>query len=96
MAAALSPSTVAEIPLAVDERIACGERLGQAHERVVNRLISVGWNFADDIADDAGALLEAPVGIEPELPHRVQQPAMDGLQAIARVGRDRAVMVESA
>ena len=76
---------VAEIPLAVDERIARGERLGQTHERVVDRLIAVGVELADDVADDAGAFLEAPVGIEPELPHRVQQPAMDGLQAVAHV-----------
>ena len=50
--------------------------------------------LADDIAHDAGTFLETLIGVEPELPHRVQKSAMNGLQAIAHVrqgpgGNDR-------
>ncbi len=77
---------IAEIALAVDQRVTLGEILRQADERVVNRLITMGVKFADDVAHDAGAFLEGGPGIQPQLPHGVKQPAVHRLQAIAHVG----------
>ena len=50
---------IAEIALAFDQRIAQGEILGQAHQRFIDRQVAMGMIFADDIADHAGAFLEA-------------------------------------
>ena len=46
--------------------------------------------LADHVADHAGAFLEGGAGVEPQLPHGVEQPPMDRLQAVARI-RQRAV-----
>src|SRR5258706_8011610 len=43
--------------------------------------------FADDVADHARAFLESGLGIEAELAHGVKQSAVDGFQAIARIGK---------
>ncbi len=76
---------VAEVALPVDERIALREILREPHQRVVDRDVAVRMEFADGVADDARALLEAGAGIEAELAHRVHQPAVHGLQPVARV-----------
>jgi len=55
---------VAEIALAVDQRIARSEILRQAHERVVDRLIAVRVEVAHHVADDLGRFLEGCVGIK--------------------------------
>src|SRR5207248_11052321 len=81
---------IAEIPLAFDERIANREILRQTNQRVINRLIAVRMEFADDIADHARAFLEAGLRIETELAHRMQQSAVNRLQRVARV-RERAL-----
>ncbi len=81
---------VAEIALPVDQRIALREILREAHQRVIDRLVAVRMKFADDVADDAGALLEGGAGIEAQLPHRKQHPAMHRLETVARV-RQRAM-----
>ncbi len=78
---------IAEIALAVDQRIAHREILGEAHQRVVDRLVAMGVILTDDVADDAGAFLEAALRIEPELQHGVEQPAMHGFEAIAHIGQ---------
>ena len=80
---------VAEVSLALDQRIAGGEFLRQPHQGVIDRLVAVRMILADHVADDAGALLEGAVGIEPQLPHGVHQAAMDRLQPVADV-RQRA------
>jgi len=64
-----------------------GEFLGETHQRVVDRLVAVRVILADHVADHARALLEGAVGIEPQLAHGVEQPAMHGLQAVAHVGQ---------
>ena len=76
---------VAEIALAVDQRIAKREILREADHRVVDRLVAVRMIFADDVADDARRFLVGAGGVEPEQPHRPQQ-AADG-PASARRGR---------
>ena len=62
---------IAKIALAVDQRIALGEVLGEPHQRVVDRLVAMRVELADHVADDAGAFLERGAGVEPQLPHRV-------------------------
>ena len=81
---------VAEIALPVDQRIALREILREPHQRVVDRLVAVRMKLADDVADDARAFLERRAGIEPQLPHRVEQPPVHRLEAVARV-RQRAM-----
>ncbi len=89
MAAGIIAVDIAEIALAVDQRIALGEILGEAHQGVVDRLVAMGMELADDVADDAGAFLESGAGIEPQQPHGIEQPAVDRLQAVARIGQAR-------
>ena len=78
---------IAKVTLAVDQGIADREFLRQAHQRVVNRLVAVGVVLPHHVADDAGALLEPLLGIQTQLAHREQQPAMHRLEAIAHVGQ---------
>src|SRR5690606_5921088 len=54
--------------------------------RVVDGAVAVRVQLAHDLADDAGALDVPAVGAEPHLVHRVQDPALDGLQPVAGVG----------
>ena len=78
---------VAEVALAVDQRIALGEVLGEAHERVVDGLVAVRMELADDVADHAGAFLVGAVGVELQLAHGVQDAPVHGLEAVAHVGQ---------
>ena len=80
---------IAEIALALDQRVARGEILRQAHQRVVDRDVAVRVELADHVADHAGAFLEAGGGIEPQLVHRVDQPPVHRLQPVAHI-RQRA------
>ena len=81
---------VAEIALPVDQRIALREILRQPHQRVVDRLVAVRMELADDVADHARAFLERRAGVEAQLLHRVQQPPVHRLEPVARI-RQRAV-----
>ena len=81
---------IAEIALPVDQRIALREILRQPYQSVINRLVAVRMEFADDVADHARAFLERGVGIEPQLLHRIKQPPVHRLQPVARI-RQRAV-----
>ena len=79
----------AEVALAVDERIAHREVLGEPDEGVVQGDVAVRVVLAHHLADDRGALAIGARGREAHLAHRVQDPAMDGLEAVADV-RQRA------
>ena len=81
---------IAEIALPVDERIARGEILREAHQRVIDRLIAVRMEGAHHVADDLRAFLERRARVEPQHMHAVENAPVDGLQAVARV-RQRAV-----
>ncbi len=81
---------IAEIALAVDQRIADGEVLREPRQRIVDRLIAVGMEVAHGVADDLGAFAELALGAEPELLHGVEQPPVHGLEPVAHVG-ERAV-----
>ena len=78
---------VAEIALPFDQRITRGEVLREAHKGLVDRLVAVRMERAHDVADDLGAFLERGAGIEPEDVHAVEDAAMHGLEAVARVGQ---------
>ena len=80
---------VAEIALAFDQRVAGGEILRQADQRLVDGGLAVRVVFADHVADDAGAFLEPGGRVQPELVHRVDQAAVHRLQPVAHV-RQRA------
>ena len=77
----------AEVPLAVDQRVAQREVLHHAHERIVEGDVAVRVVLAEHVADDRGALLERAAGVQPQLVHRVEDAAVDGLQAVAHVGQ---------
>ena len=57
------------------------------HQGVIDRLIAMGMKLADNVADDTGAFLEGGAGIEPQQPHRIEQPPVHRLEAVARVGQ---------
>ena len=78
---------IAEIALAVDQRIADGEVLGEARQRVVDRLVAVRMEIAHRVADDLGAFPELALGAEPQLLHGVEHAPMHGLQPVAHVGQ---------
>ncbi len=81
------PVNIAEIALAVDQRVALGEILRQSHQRVIDGLIAVGMEFADDIAHHAGAFLERGARIEPQQAHRIEETPVHRLEAVARIGQ---------
>ena len=78
---------VAEVALPVDQRVAHGEVLGQARQRVVDRLVAVRVIVAHRVADDLGALQKAAVRRQPQLVHGVKDAPVHGLQAVAHVGQ---------
>ena len=75
----------AEVTLAVDQEVAHGEILRQAHHRIIDRAIAVGVVLAEDLADDTRALLVGPVVAEAHVEHGVQDAPLDGLEAIAHI-----------
>src|ERR1700738_5702494 len=75
---------IAEISLAVDQRIALCKVLREAHERVIYGAIAVRMEFADDVTDHPRAFLEPRAGIEPKLLHRIKQPPVHRLYAVGR------------
>ena len=81
---------VAEIALAIDQRVARGKILREANERVVDRLIAVGMEAAHHVADDLGRFLEGRRRVEPQQVHAVKNAPVHRLEPVARV-RQRAV-----
>ena len=75
----------AEIALAVDQRVAHGEVLCHAHERLVRGGVTVRMVFAEHIADDARALHVGAVPDVIRLVHRKQHTAMHRLQTVSHV-----------
>ena len=73
---------VAEVPLAVDQRISEVEILSEAHKGVVYRLIAVRMEIAHDIAGDLGRFPERSAGAELQFAHRVKDAPVDRLQSV--------------
>ena len=79
----------AEVALAVDERIAQGEVLRQADERVVDGRLAVGMEVFNDVARGGGGLRIVLVGGQAGVVHTVQDAPVHGLHAVAHI-RQRA------
>ena len=77
----------AEVALPVDQRVAEREVLDHAHERVVDRAVAVRVVVLEHLADHARALGVGARGDQALLLHRVQDAAVDGLEAVAHVGQ---------
>ena len=75
----------AEIALAVDQHQPHRERLGHAHQRHIDRGVTVRVEAAEHVADDAGAFRIGPVRRHLQVVHRIQDAAVHGLQPVARV-----------
>ena len=78
---------VAEITLAVDQRVALGKILGEAHQRVVDRLVAVRVEVTHHVADDFCALLEGRGRVETQQVHAVQDAPVHRLEAVAGIGQ---------
>ena len=78
---------VAEVPVAVDERVAHRERLREPDERVVDGAVAVRVVLAHHLADDLRTFDVLALRPEAHLVHHVQDAAVDGLQAVAHVGQ---------
>ena len=74
-----------EVAVAVHQGIAHGEILSQADQSVIDAGIAVGMVPAQHVAHAGGGLFEGFVHREAILVHGVEDPAMDGLQAIPHV-----------
>ena len=74
-----------EVALPVHQQVAHRERLGHAHDGVVDRRVAVRVVLADDVADDAGGLLVGLGVVVAQFPHGVQDPPVHGLQAVPHV-----------
>jgi hypothetical protein len=81
---------IAEIALAVDQRITRGEILCQPHHGVVDRLVAMRVERAHHVADDFCGFLERRAGVEPQQAHAVEDAPVHRLQPVAGV-RQRAV-----
>ena len=71
--------------MAVHQGIAHGEILSQADQSVIDAGVAVGMVPAQHAAHAGGGLFEGFVHREAILVHGVEDPAMDGLQAIPHV-----------
>ena len=78
----------AEVAVALDQGIPQAERLGHPDQGVVDRLVAVRVIALHHLADDRRALDEPAVGRDVQVvPHRVQDAALDRLEAVADVGQ---------
>ena len=76
-----------EVALAIDEHVALGEGLREPHQGVVDRIVAVRVVGAHHGAHHRRRLAIRPVGLQAGLVHRVEDPAMDRLEAVAHVGQ---------
>ena len=76
---------IAEIALTVDQRVAHGEILRQPHQRIVDRLVAMRVEITHHLADDLGRFLETAIRAQAHIAHRVDDAAMDRLQAVAHI-----------
>ncbi len=77
----------AEVALPIDQHVAHGKILRQACHRLVDGGVAVGVVFTEDFTDDAGGFLVRGARAHAHVVHRVQDAALYGLEAVARVGQ---------
>ncbi len=75
----------AEVTLTGDQRIAHHPGLSQAYQGVVDRPVAVRVVLPHHLADDAGALVPAPVRPVAAVVHAVEDPSVHRLQPVADV-----------
>ena len=75
----------AEVPLAVHQRVAQAEVLGQPHHRLVNGVVAVWVVLAQHLTDDPGALLVGGARAHPHIMHRVEDAALHRLETVTHV-----------
>ena len=78
---------VAEVALAVHQRVAQREPLGHAHQRVVGGAVAVRVVLAQHVAHHRGALRVGAVRLQAALVHREQHAPVHRLEAVAHVGQ---------
>ena len=71
-----------KISLSIHQRVAHGKILGQASHGVVHCHIAVGMIFPQHFTNNAGGFFVRGVVMNPQFLHGVQDPPVDGLQAI--------------
>ena len=76
---------IAEIALPLDHRIARGEILREAHQRIINRLVAVRMERTHHIADDLRAFFKGRARIQFQNMHAVENAAMHRLQTVTRI-----------
>ena len=76
-----------EVAVPVDQRVAEGEVLDHPGQGLVDGRVTVGVVRAHHVADHLGALGVRPVGQQALVVHRVEDPAVDRLQAVPDVGK---------
>ena len=77
---------VSKVAMAVHERHAHREPLGQTHHGIIDRCVSVRMVLTDDLADRPGRLLVGLVGKDTRLVHGIEDAPVHRLQAVAHVG----------
>ena len=77
----------AEVTLAVDQRVAHGPFLRQAHEGAIDAGVAVGVVLTHDVADDTCGLLGRGVVEDSVFVHGVEDAAVHGLEAVAHIGQ---------
>ena len=75
----------AEIALPVQQRQTQGKVLRHAHQRVIDRLVTMRVILTDHVTDHAGRLAVGLVPVVAVLTHREQDAAMHRLQAVTRI-----------
>ena len=76
-----------EVALPIHQRIAHAEGLRHTDQGVVDRRIAVRVVFAEDFADNLGALTGGPVGRQTHFVHAVKNAAMDWFETVANIGQ---------
>ena len=74
-----------EVTLAIDQHVAQRERLGHAHDGVVDSYVTVRVVFTDHVTDHTGGLLVGLVPVVAQFAHGIQHAAVHRLQAITRI-----------
>ena len=73
--------------MAVDQHVAHGEILRQAHHGVVNRRIAVRMIVTEHVAYTGGGFFKGFIRTQTRFVHRVQDSAVHRFQAVANIGQ---------
>ena len=77
----------AEVALAVHQRVTQAEILRQTHHGIIDRGVAVRVVRAQHRTDGIGRFAVGVLRVVAALVHRVQDAAVDGLQAVAHIGQ---------